>query len=402
MKLYVLIIGFGFLILGCTKFEVKEELPDIENITPASMHSNLDRIHISVAPNDWVSMYYHYTENIEIEGLVEYHDAAGNLLFSKDATIRIKGASSRHHSNRSLGIKFHEVLDNQHFQIIDPNIALNGHDLSTIASLRLRNSGNDNGVTHFKDLAYSRLAYENGIALETKYGKPVHVFVNGEYYSLLNMRTEDDRAGLAALLNVDAETITLLKMDWPNGDIDFREGDEVLGQQFIDAINNEDEHALEELIDIENFIDYILFQDFIGNMDWPHNNVKLYSVDGSKFRFLLYDLDYAADRNRTQRLPKLEYLEDDFSKIYQVLRRHDNGFIDLLEEKQNALYTNLSIEKFNSIVDNLAEELKPEIGYLIKKRGAPNSVFQWSLNVDQLKQDFQVNDFYNRKLYGQL
>ena len=58
------------------------------------------------------------------------------------------------------------------------------------------------------------------------------------------------------------------------------------------------------------------------------------------------------------------------------------------------------IDKFNQIVDELADQIEPEIGYLIKKWGAPNSTFQWSLNVDQLKQDFQVNDFYNRKLYG--
>ena len=225
-----------------------------------------------------------------------------------------------------------------------------------------------------------------------------YVYCFGE--RIIDLRTENDRDGLSTLLNVNAEDITLLKMDWPNEDIDFKEGDEALAQQLIDAIANRDEHALEDLIDIPNFIDYILYQDFIGNMDWPHNNVKLYSANGSKFRFLLYDLDWAANRNRTQRLPKLEYLEDDFSKIYQILRNHDNGFIDLLEQKQRALYDNLTIQKFNHIVDDLADELEPEIGYLIKKWGAPHSSFEWSLNVDQLKQDFQVNDFYNRKLYG--
>lgn len=400
MKLLLTISLLSLLIVSCSKFEVTEELPDIENIDAANMDSNLDRINITVDPNDWVSMYYYYTENVEISGLVDYHDSDGNLTFSKTATLRIKGASSRHHPMRSLGIIFDEALDNQNYKIIDPNLALNGDNLNTITSLRLRNSGNDVGVTNFKDLAYARLAYENNIDLETKYGKPVHVFVNQEYYGLLNLRTENDRSGLSSLLDVNAEDITILKMDWPNGDIDFKEGDEALGQQLIDAINNEDEHALEDLIDIPNFIDYVLYQDFIGNMDWPHNNVKLYSVNGGKFRFLLYDLDWAADRNRTQRLPKLEYLEDDFSRIYQILRSHDNGFIDLMEERQVALYNNLTIEKFNQIVDELADQIEPEIGYLIKKWGAPNSTFQWSLNVDQLKQDFQVNDFYNRKLYG--
>lgn len=400
MKYLLFISVLAVFLFSCSKFEVSEELPDIENISATTIATNLDRINISVDPGDWDEMYINYQQDIEITGEIHYYDATGNLQFSEEGTLQIKGASSTHYPMRSIGIHLSQGIDNQSLKIIDPALALNGDQLNTISSFRLRNSGNDNGVTQLKDLAYARLAYLNHIDLETKYGKPVQVFVNQKYFGLLNLRTENDREGLSDLIGVEVDDITLLKMDYPNGDIDFREGDENLADALITAINTEDEHALEELIDIPNFIDYILFQDFIGNMDWPHNNVKLYSANGSKFRFLLYDLDYAADKNRTQRLPKLEYLEDDLSKIYQILRAHDNGFIELLEERQQALYNNLSIEKFNAIVDELSSEIKSDIGFLIKKWGAPHSTFEWSLNVDQLKQDFEVNDFYNRKLYG--
>jgi hypothetical protein len=96
----------------------------------------------------------------------------------------------------------------------------------------------------------------------------------------------------------------------------------------------------------------------------------------------------------------MEYLEDDFSKIYQILRAQDQGFIESLETRQSEIYEMLSVEKLNSIVDELSQEIDPEIGYLIKKWGAPHSTFEWRLNVDQLKQDFRVNEFYNRKVYG--
>ncbi|NRA13836.1 MAG: CotH kinase family protein, partial [Crocinitomicaceae bacterium] len=141
-------------------------------------------------------------------------------------------------------------------------------------------------------------------------------------------------------------------------------------------------------------------EDYVGNMDWPHNNVRLYCVDGGKFRFLLYDLDWAATRNRTQRLPKMEYLEDDLSKMYQILKEHDHGFILALENRKEELYNILSTAKFNAIVNELGEIINDDIGYLIKKWGAPHSTLQWGLNVDQLTQDFEVNEFYNRKMYG--
>jgi hypothetical protein len=85
--------------------------------------------------------------------------------------------------------------------------------------------------------------------------------------------------------------------------------------------------------------------------------------------------------------------------MYQILRNADNGFIEAFESRQAEIYDQLSVEKFNLIVDELAQNIHREIGYLIQKWGKPHSTLQWQLNVDQLKQDFAVNDFYNRKLY---
>lgn len=390
----------AFLFVGCTKFEVTEILPEIDNIDATTIDSRLDRINIKVDKDQWKFMYVNYQDEIEITALVHYFGSNGDSLFSKNAKLQIKGASSTHYPMRSIGIVFENEIDNTMFKIIDPAQALPGDNLTKLRSVRLRNSGNDNGVTQLKDLALTELAASNAIDLELKYGKPVQVFVNDAYFGLLNLRTENDVIGLADLLNVSESDITILKMDYPNGDIDFREGDETLAQQLIDAIKSEDGDLIEVLIDIPNFIDYILYQDYIGNMDWPHNNVKLYSVNGSKFRFLLYDLDYAATTNRTQRLPKMEYLEDDLSKIYQIIRANDESFISALESRQEELYDLLSTDKFNTVVDDLAASIDSEMGYQIKRWGAPYSLFQWHLNLDQLKQDFRVNEFYNRKVYG--
>lgn len=388
-----LLLGFG-----CTKFNVEESLPDITNISPTNMKSKLDRINIVTDSFDYI--YAYYTSDLQISANVGYYNGDGALLFNKDAQIKIKGAGSANNPMKSIGIVFSESINNSAFQIIETAQALPGDNLNQLQSIRLRNSGSDDGVTHLKDLALTELAIRNSIDLELKYGKAVQVFVNSTYFGLLNLRTENDRIALSDLLGVNVNDITTMKMDTPEDDIDFREGDEQVAQNLINAIENQDGHALRQLIDVENFIDYILFEDYVGNMDWPHNNVRLYSINGGKFRFLLYDLDWAARRNRVQRLPKMEYLEDDLSKMYQILRDHDQGFLQALENRKMELYDILSTAKFNAIVDDLGETIHGDIGYLIKKWGAPHSTFQWQLNVDQLKQDFEVNEFYNRKMYG--
>lgn len=390
----VILVLIGF---GCTKFTIEETLPDITTISPEDMDSDLDRVNIICDSFDYIYNYYVY--DLEVSATVEYFDKTGGFLFSKDAIIEIKGAGSANNPMKSIGFTFSDKINNQSLQLIETAQALPGDNLSELQSLRLRNSGSDDGVTQLKDLALTELAIRNGIDLELKYGKAVHAFVNGSYFGLLNLRTENDRIALSDLLGVPVESITTMKMDTPNNDIDFREGDEQVAQNLIDAFEMEDASVLEQLIDVDNFIDYLIFEDYVGNMDWPHNNVRLYSVDGGKFRFLLYDLDWAAMRNRTQRLPKMEYLNDDLSKMYQILRNADNGFIEAFESRQAEIYDQLSVEKFNLIVDELAQNIHGEIGYLIQKWGKPHSTLQWQLNVDQLKQDFAVNDFYNRKLY---
>ena len=387
---------FGF---GCTKFTVEETLPDITNISPSNMNSELDRIHIVADSDSFDYMYTFYGGDTEISASVKYYNKHGILLFEKDARIKIKGAGSANNPMKSIGIVFDDKVNNSTFQIIETSQALPNDNLSLLQSIRLRNSGNDDGVTHFKDLSMAELAIQNSIDLELKYGKAVHAFVNDEYFGLLNLRAEVDRIGLSDLLGVNVDDITIMKMDTPNNDLDFREGDEQVAQALIDAIETENGTALHQLIDVNNFIDYLIYEDYIGNTDWPQNNVRLYSVNGNKFRFLLYDLDGAATKNRAPRLPKMEYYEDDVSKMYQILRNHDQGFIQTFEERQAEIYEILSTSKFNAIVDELSANINDEIGYLIQKWGAPTSTLQWLMNVDKLKQDFAVNDFYNRKLY---
>ena len=58
----------------------------------------------------------------------------------------------------------------------------------------------------------------------------------------------------------------------------------------MNAIENENLNYLKDEIDINNFIDYMIFQSYIGNTDWPHNNARLYAINNEKFRFVLFDL----------------------------------------------------------------------------------------------------------------
>jgi len=95
----------------------------------------------------------------------------------------------------------------------------------------------------------------------------------------------------------------------------------------------------------------------------------------------------------------MEYLKDDISKIYQILRSKDEYFIGDFENKQKYWYSKFSSDKFNIIIDKLAMDIETDILFLIQKRGVPSSSLQWSLNLEQIKHDFNRTDNFNRKKY---
>ena len=399
MRLFTFLL-FAGLITGCTDLEINEAIPSIDHITADNMSSKLGRFNIESDPDSFEYMYKNFEAKIEISAKITYYDAQNNLVFTENGMIDIRGSGSANNEMKSIGIVFDRKIDNLKYQLIETSQALPGHDLSKIQNVRLRNSGNDDGITHLKDLALTNFVIANGLELELKYGASVQVFSNGAYFGLLNIRSENDRLALSDLLNVDSSSITMMKMDFYNGNMEYKEGDEALAQSLRQAIKDENANDLNELLNIDNFIDYIVYQDYIGNVDWPHNNARMYSVNGNKFRFLLYDLDLAVTRNKMHRLPQMEYLDDDISKMYQILRANDETFIPALENRQKTLYEQFSPAQFNRITDELSNNIDGEIEYLIAKYGPPNSSIEWRMNVEQLKRDFDRCDYYNRRKYG--
>lgn len=397
-NLFVIGILISF-ISACTHVNIEEELPSVQNLAPQNIVTQLPVVHLEADPAEIVILLRSFDSPVEVATTVTIYGENKDILVQEEAIIEIKGVGSAAQDMKPFGVTLENAFNNTELQIITPTKVAAGDDLGTIQNFRLRNSSQDYGITMLKDLAYTELALRSGLDLELKYGRPAHVFLNSEYYGLHNFRTEVDRLALSHSLQVDSNTITLLKLDSDNKKLEFRDGNELLADRFIEAIKQKDVHTIKEVLDIDNFIDYIVFEDYIGNHDWPHNNARAYCINDSKFRFLLYDLDMAATRTKNPILPEMEYNKDHISQIYQILLALDPSFRSRMQERQKYWYTQFTPELFNSIVDELADNIALDMTYFISKRGVPESTFQWKLNLEQLKRDFQQTDKNNRKKY---
>jgi len=396
-KRITLVISF-FSIIGCTELEVEGlNLPDVRSLEPSTINTRFEVAHLTADPDELEEMFRRYSKDVAIKATITYYDQKKQtLLQNLPIQIEVKGNASAKYSMKSIGVLFNKPLNNDSVQLFQSPKLINGHSIRTLYSIRFRNSGQDFGRTMIKDLAYTELAIKAGLDVELMYYKPVQVFINSEYYGLMNLRTENETFGIAGLVSSKVSAITTMDSQKGDADFEWESGPEAAANDLLEAIDNQNAEKLKSLMDVSSFIDYVIYEDYIGNYDWPNNNLRLYSVSGSPFRFMLYDTDYAADRPKDPKLPALESGEGGMAETYQALKQIP-GFYDQLRGRQKELYKVLTPERFNTIMERLADDIEADIPYLIARHQQPGSMLQWYQQLEIVKHNFEVQDKYIRE-----
>ena len=265
----------------------------------------------------------------------EYFLPEGTRALSMNVGIRINGAYSRRFEMKSFRLYAREEYDTQKsFQYdffsdsLIPAVEKNGgqNNIEEFKRLVLRGGGNESDaweVTFFRDILTQSLMV--GTSLDVQAYQPAVVFLNGEFYGILNIRERMDDRYLAAHYNCAKEDVVIYGFEYnKDGDgkvilpqegqdvfeVVAEEGPEEEVSFFEEAYNFVTQNDMsdpamytkaQEYFDIENFIDYLCVEMYCGNTDWPHNNCEAwryigepseeYGLDG-KIRWLLFDTDF--------------------------------------------------------------------------------------------------------------
>ena len=385
---------FTFIILAssCSKFEVTEDLGiSPSELTPKNINTNLPIIELIVDQAEFDNMIQNFEQDIEIDGKYTMYDSyPSTIIKSQVISLNIKGRSSEGNPLKSLTVLFDNTVDNKTNPIIVVDKLLNGHSVDELKKISLRDSGNDFAETMLKDICYTQLAIDMGLDVELGYYQQVQVFVNKNYYGLLNLRTEKSKKALSKLIGAHKGDINIIRISREgNGpeEIEFKDGDDAYMQPLIDAAKNHDATALKALLDINSFVDYMVYEDFTGNNDWPNNNVQIHSVLDGKFRFFLYDLDFAGNLDKF-------FAEDDIGSgllndMYVTLK-NDPDVEPLFIERQHYIYENATLNHFSKILDINATKIEKDINYNISKFTAPKTKVNWYLNLEEIENQFEL------------
>ena len=167
-------------------------------------------------------------------------------------------------------------------------------------TLQIRNGGNDTNC-RIKDPGIQMIVAKSGINVDYQEWQPVHVLINGEHYAVLNMREPNNKDFASSNRGIDRDTMDQFEISPDSGYVQMRGTKESFSRLVELSYSASESSVYEEvkqLLDIDEYINYMAIELYSGNWDWPQNNVKGYRDQANgKFRFVLFDLDGALSTN---------------------------------------------------------------------------------------------------------
>ena len=221
----------------------------------------------------------------------------GVMAINQDVEISVSGGWTRSANPRSFKLKSGKEFDGQNhldYQFFPQKPYLRNQ------VILLRNGGNDvweNNGSRFLDPALQTIVQRSGINIDLQSYVPVMEYVNGELRGVLNMREPNNKKFVSANYGYDDDFIDMFEMDADSNVVMMVGSSETLDRIYELGEQAPDMNAYEELkqiLDIDEFINYMAIELFLGSSDWPHNNIKGFrDQNDGRYRFVLFDLDFA-------------------------------------------------------------------------------------------------------------
>jgi hypothetical protein len=243
---------------------------------------------------------------------VEVFSQEGIRVIAQEAGMRTHGGWSRAVEQKSIRLiarrEYSPEAGKFHFDFF-PGETLadgSGDPLEKFDTLILRNGGNDRDFGMIRNEVASRIAREAGFREVTPV-RAAAVFLNGEYYGFTWVQVRFNEQYLQDVYNAPTNDFDIVgKGEWwiDTEDPAIRADLEYLNSfAWLGVRRDYIYRQLEEILDIDNMLFYYAYQMYMGNWDWPGNNLKRWRYTGPPFegmppeldgrwRYIMYDLDW--------------------------------------------------------------------------------------------------------------
>ena len=245
-------------------------------------------------PGNGQTQKRNYNMNWERPVNFSYLDADGNMVINQDVNLEMCGGWSRAWTPHAFKLKGSKEMGGNK-DLLYPFFKDKPYIRNR--TLQIRNGGNDTQC-RIKDPALQYIVQTSGFNIDCQSYQPVHEFINGEYIGVLNVREPNNKHYVYANYGWDDDEIDQFEMSPDSGYVQ-KCGTPDAFYELVDVLSPDaaDANTYAEIckrLDMDAYINYMAIQMYLGNTDWPQNNVKGFRHrDGGKFRFVLFDLDHS-------------------------------------------------------------------------------------------------------------
>ncbi|MGY8686147.1 MAG: CotH kinase family protein, partial [Verrucomicrobiales bacterium] len=280
---------------------------------------------------------------------LEYFEESGNRAFQINGGIRMQGGWNRLPESFKKSFRFYfrseygdskleyPLFPDSNVTTFDTLILRAGNGKAWSSPWRPLTGSTNNSlerVTYLRDQLPRDLQHDMGHP--TSHGRFVHLYINGLYWGLYNLVERVDEWFGPGYFGGDEEDYDVIKWIRSEGMV-ISAGNDDAWQDLLRLVRSDIElqetyEAAAALVDLENLIDYMLINFYIGNSDWPDNNSYTFRkrTDDGRFRFVSWDAEESLVETSANSLSKKN--TSTCAEVFQRLRRNEE-FQVLLKDR---------------------------------------------------------------------
>ena len=317
----------------------------------------------------------------------EYYDPNGTKKVEFDAGLKIFGQYSRGYDQKSMSV--HMRGDYGAKSVTYPFFKDN--DIKTASNFVIRSGGQDYKQTIIRDAFCGQVmkGFTNTALMDWQ---PVVVYINGEYFGYYNLREKVNESYLNSHYGIDEDNVDIIKGNSTVVEGTIDNYNELINYvKTHDLSNSEYYKTVENWVDIDNYIDYLVATSFFAGQDT--GNVKFYRErkEGAKWQWVIFDFDQALRNDWPNAIGKIfdpagHGHNKAFRSTLQCALLKSPTFRErFIQRYANHLNTTFKTERMSGILENMTTQISGEIADECAKWGWPKSLNEWTAQVNSLK-----------------
>lgn len=338
--------------------------------------------------------YYQSGNEWERRVNVEFYEPRNNRGVNQVCGLRTHGNRSRRYPAKGMKIYAREEYGTKRFN----HAFFEDSNIDSFKRLILKPFASFWPFSGAQDYVCNALARQ--LNVDAPLCRPVALYLNGEYWGLYFIQEKTDERFLEDHHGVNPDQCNIIG-DWKG---EAEEGCATHFRQMMRWLKNAnlaedaDYKRIGEFVDIDNYVDYMVFETFVANWDWPGNNMRCWQLGNGPWRWIFFDGDATIiNQEMDVFVNAAVYSEPDTWENYPEAKLlfykllENNQFKAAFKARAHELCDGLfRYENTSAIFNDVVMTLRPKIEDQRHRFGYPASVADWDVG-NALIDDFLRN-----------